>query len=182
MEGKSSTRRARGGREPPNDSQRERILRPLAESAAESGSSAATIQAIVARAGTSKRTFYREFSGKDAALAAIAESFRERVMESAGLEEPNETAAPWPDSLHGGLVALLKTAAAEPDRAKVVFLEPGADGRPAGERLIAELFERSAGRAPDPPPSPAAARAARAGAQGLIVDQLIAGRADSLPG
>jgi AcrR family transcriptional regulator len=179
MERGPSQRRA--GESQQSGSQRERILRALAEISAESGSAAATIQAIVTRAGTSKRTFYREFARKEEALAAIADSFRERVMKRV---DPGESAARGTrgaDALRQALASMLAAAAAEPDEAKVVFLEPGPEGRPAGERLIAELLERSADLAPDSPPSPAAARAARAGAEGLIVDQLIAGRADSLP-
>jgi AcrR family transcriptional regulator len=160
-------------------SQRERILEALAAISAEQGSAAATIQLITSRARTSKRTFYREFADKDEALAAIAGEFRERVLTAAPSSE--EAKSSWLSTIREGLVALLTEIAADPDRATVVFLEPAPEGRPRGEGFLAELFERWEGAAPDPPPSPAAARAARAGAQGLIVDQLIAGRADSLP-
>ncbi|MBO0746760.1 MAG: helix-turn-helix transcriptional regulator [Acidimicrobiaceae bacterium] len=181
MKGKASGEPSsrRQNREP--SSQRERILEALASICAEHGSGAATIQAIVARAGTSKRTFYREFAGKEEALEAIADEFRDRVLEALTERPRSGEDRQWPDSLRLGVAALLETVAAEPEPAKVVFLEPSSGNRPAGELLIAEIFERSAESASEPPPSPAAARAARAGAQGLIVDQLIADRADTLP-
>jgi AcrR family transcriptional regulator len=102
-------------------SQRERILDATEQLIAEVGAPAATIEAIVKRAGVSSVTFYEHFRNKDECFVAAFE----RAVE--GLSGQVRTAVPIggsrDDRVRVGLAALLGAIDAEPARARLCFVE-----------------------------------------------------------
>jgi AcrR family transcriptional regulator len=108
-------------------SQRERILDATEQLIAEVGAPAATIEAIVKRAGVSSVTFYEHFRSKDecfvAAFDRAVEELRAAVVQPASPEQV--------------LAALLEAIDAEPARARLCFVE----AQKGGPRLRARYEE-----------------------------------------
>lgn len=118
-------------------SQRERILRALADVMAEYGYTATSIAQILKRAGVSRETFYEQFRSKEDcfeagfgwAVAELSDKVRRAVYEQV-----------WPSGREGVLARVntllesyLAGLAEDPGRAKVFLVEVFA----AGSRLIA---------------------------------------------
>ncbi len=95
-------------------SQRERILDATEQLIAEVGAPAATIEAIVKRAGVSSVTFYEHFRSKDECFVAAFE----RAVEELRTAVPAQAAGP-----EEVLAALLEAIDAEPARARLCFVE-----------------------------------------------------------
>jgi AcrR family transcriptional regulator len=173
--------------------QRERLMEALAECAAEKGLAQVTVYDIASRAGSSKRTFYRCFADKDECRRAAAESFVDEAQEAIdGATEETEDPV---TSVRAGIGALVAAIAARPSFARLAFLEESSAGpfptpsavrsstpaAPAGERVLERLFEVADGiSGKTGEVNPLARRAALGGAEGLIADALIAGRAARL--
>ena len=109
-------------------SQRERILDATEQLIAEVGAPAATIEAIVKRAGVSSVTFYEHFRNKDECFVAAFD----RAVEELRAGVPTRSASP-----EQVLAALLEAIDAEPARARLCFVE----AQKGGPRLRARYEE-----------------------------------------
>jgi len=123
------------GRSSPEEvasSQRARLLRAMAEAAAEKGYANTVVADVIARAGVSRRTFYELFRDKqDCFLAAYAETvdlLSSQVIAAATESPPDATTS---DVLDRILSAYLGMLAAEPLLAKTYLVEVYAAGAEA---------------------------------------------------
>jgi AcrR family transcriptional regulator len=115
----------------------DRILRATIEVIRRQGYAASTITDIVAGAHVSRNVFYKLFHDKeDVFIAAQSLALQESV---AACSRAFFGASSWPERLWSGLRALLEHAAADPDLAYVVLVEPNAVGDRALQRLIDTL-------------------------------------------
>jgi AcrR family transcriptional regulator len=125
--------------------QRERIMAAVGQAAAELGYPDMSVEAIVARAGVSRRTFYEHFKNKeDAFLAAYDAVVRQqaRQIRRAYFEETTVQ-----QRLHAGIRAYMEFIASEPDLARMCIVEVLAAGpramakRNEAMRMFAEIIE-----------------------------------------
>lgn len=128
-------------------SQRERLLDAAERLIAEKGAAGATIEAIVKAAGVSSVTFYEHFRDKEACFLAaferaLGELRAEVVAAAAGEEE-------WEGRMRTGLAALLAAVDADPDRARLCFVEAQRDG-PRMRARYDEALDTAAGELGDP--------------------------------
>ncbi len=117
--------------------QRERILAAVAQVAAELGYAEMSVEAIVVRAGVSRRTFYEHFKNKeDAFLAAYDAAVHQALttVRRAYLSEDNALAR-----LRAGIHAYLQLLASDPDTARMGVAEVLAAGPRAIARRAAAL-------------------------------------------
>jgi AcrR family transcriptional regulator len=98
----------------------ERLLRALAELVAEKGYPAVSVNELASRAGTSLRTLYANFAGKEEAFLACIELARARIR--AEIAAAQEDALDWPQGIATGNVVLCDWLAAEPVLAEAVML------------------------------------------------------------
>jgi AcrR family transcriptional regulator len=167
--------------------QRERIMAAVAEAAAELGYAEMSVEAIVARAGVSRRTFYEHFKNKeDAFLAAYDAVVRQqaRHIRRAYLDETTVQ-----DRLRAGIRAYLEFTASEPDAARMCIVEVLAAGpramakRSEAMRMFAEIIEDNIHEL-----LPGCRRAALTaetivgGIHEVVFSRILAGRIDELPG
>jgi AcrR family transcriptional regulator len=112
--------------------QRGRILAALVSLANDEGLSEATVSAIVARSGVSRRTFYELFPDSQAAIAAAFEHAVQRFAEAVlpAWSEPDC----WREQVRGALVALLVALEADRSRAHLLLVESLSAGRVLAER------------------------------------------------
>lgn len=116
-------------------SQRERIMRAVAQLAGECGYSGLSVPAISGAAGVSNQTFYHEFAGKQEAFLAAFEALAAAVLERT--EAAFARHARWLEGVDAGLRVLLSFIAANPELACFAFFElaaAGPAGRDASER------------------------------------------------
>jgi AcrR family transcriptional regulator len=125
--------------------QRERILSAVAQATAELGYTDMSVEAIIARAGVSRRTFYEHFKNKeDAFLAAYDATVRQlaRHVQHAYLQQTTAL-----ERLRAGIGAYLQFLASEPEIARMGIVEVLAAGpralarRNDALRLFAEIIE-----------------------------------------
>jgi AcrR family transcriptional regulator len=121
-------------------SQRERMLRAVAQVAAEAGYEALSVPAISAAAGTSNQTFYEHFGGKrDAFIAAFDElthRARRAMLAASGRE------IEWSAAIQTGVRTLLEFVIAEPLFARLAFFElptAGAEALDHADATIAQF-------------------------------------------
>jgi AcrR family transcriptional regulator len=133
--------------------QRERLLAAVPGVAAERGYEALSVADIVKRAAVSRNAFYKNFSDKQDCVAAAHEVGHERLFDV--LSAPCYEGATIKERVENSLAAALKTLAAEPELARLLFVEAPS----AGEDIALRYHEwlqrygtllRSA--APDLPP------------------------------
>jgi AcrR family transcriptional regulator len=111
--------------------QRQRIVAAVASAAAELGYAEMSVEAIIVRAGVSRRTFYEHFKNKeDAFLAAYDAAVHSAVTRVRHAYLDQATAM---DRLRAGIAAYLHFLAADPDTARMGIVEVLA----AGPRAIA---------------------------------------------
>ncbi len=167
--------------------QRERLIAGIAEAIAENGYAGTTIAHITRAAAVSRRTFYEHFSSKDecfvAAYDTVMKELQERV--SAAFDESEE----WPRAIRGGIEAMLKFLAAEPNLARLCMVEALVAGPAVVERYDAAIqsfvpyFQQ--GREGRPPEvlarlSPTTEEALVGGMVSLISRRIIAGKTEEL--
>jgi AcrR family transcriptional regulator len=123
------------------ENQRARLVSGMIETVAEVGYGKATIATVIAAAKVSRKTFYESFANREdcyrAAYEATFKFLRERV--TAG-----SSAQGWPDSVRGGLAALLESLGAHPDLAAFFLISPASVGDEISDRhhaAIGELVE-----------------------------------------
>jgi AcrR family transcriptional regulator len=165
--------------------QRDRLAAGTIAVVAEEGFNAATVTAICAAAGVSRRTFYTYFSSKEecfyAANGTIAEHLR--IATDAAADGQGE----WPAKVVAKLKTTLEFLAANPDLVRFSLIAP----QRAGEEVARE-YRRSMGLAvvylcegmPPPPatrlPSDAVASALVGGMVAVVVRKVEAGDGDGL--
>jgi len=168
-------------------SQRERLLEAAVRVVASKGYGAATIGDLTKEAGVSRTTFYELFDDKEACFLAAYDSAVETLVRRVigAYEDERE----WPERAAAGLAALLETLAGEPALARLSLVDIGNAGPAAQRRYraaiqrLTPLFEEGRDYAPGGRSLPAnTSRMAIGGVTGLIADELLAGRAEGLPG
>ncbi|HEU4905560.1 MAG TPA: TetR/AcrR family transcriptional regulator [Solirubrobacterales bacterium] len=168
-------------------SQRERLLEAAVRVVAAKGYGAATIGDLTKEAGVSRTTFYELFDDKEACfLAAYDNAVETLVRRVIGAYEAERE---WPERATAGLAALLETLAGEPALARLSLVDIGNAGPAAQRRYraaiqrLTPLFEEGRDHAPGGRSLPAnTSRMAIGGVTGLIADEILAGRAEGLPG
>jgi AcrR family transcriptional regulator len=168
-------------------SQRDRLLAATMRVVAEKGYAATTVADLTKGAGISRTTFYVLFDDKEACfLAAYDEAVDRLVRRISAAYEAGER---WPDRARVGLATLLAALAADPAQARLALVDVAAAGPAAQRRLraavqrLTPLFDEGRDFAPGGRALPANTSRMAAGAVvGLISDELVAGRADRLPG
>ncbi len=106
--------------------QRERIMAAVGPAVAEAGYADMNVEAIVARAGVSRRTFYEHFRNKEDAFLAAYDAvvrLQARQIRRAYLEETTV-----PNRLRAGIKAYLDFTASQPDLARMCIVEVLAAG------------------------------------------------------
>jgi AcrR family transcriptional regulator len=171
-------RRARGSPPARRDSIfGELILGAVAGVVAERGVAGAPVELVIARAGVSRRTFYRCFEGIEDAVVAVMERTLERVaVLAAGALEADES---WHDGIRAALAAVLGFFDEEPELAQVCLVESLAAGpvvREERERIVgafrALVVARVEGEVSHA--SPLAAEGVHASVMGIVHTRLIA--------
>jgi AcrR family transcriptional regulator len=168
-------------------SQRERLLEATMRIAAEKGYAAMTITDLTKDAGISRTTFYELFADKEACFLAAYDNAVDRLLRR--ISVAYEAEERWPDRARAGLEALLEVLAADPAQARLALVDVAAAGPAAQRRYRAAVqrltpfFDEGRDFAPGGRGLPANTSRMAAGAvAGLIADELVAGRAEQLPG
>lgn len=168
-----------------SQSERDWILIGLAESCAERGYEATTVETVCAAGGVAPESFAHDFANLDECLGAAMEAFVEEAWRRLDATRPAE--APWAAALREGVVALLDLSAERPDFARLALVEaPVAGGRAAAQYGSAKAallaFLERAPELAEPEIPASAARGALAGAEALVVGELLAARGKDLRG
>ncbi len=117
-------------------SQRDRMLRALAQTMADKGYAAVTVADVLRAAGVSRETFYEQFKSKEDCFAHAYEAAARMLL--AGLTEEAEGADGDPlERLGRTLSVYLDTLAAESEFARLFLVEVYAAGREALARRAA---------------------------------------------
>ena len=168
-------------------SQRNRLLEAAVRVVAAKGYGAMTVGDLTREAGVSRTTFYELFEDKEACFLAAYDNAVEALVRR--VVAAYESAAAWPERAAAGLAALLDALAAEPALARLSLVDIGNAGPVAQRRYraaiqrLTPLFEEGRDYAPGGRGLPAnTSRMAIGGVTGLISDELLAGRAEQLPG
>lgn len=180
-----------GWREPPDSrrsraelSQRERIMRAVAQLVTEKGFSTLSIPSISARAGTSNQTFYEYFSSKREVLLAVSDVIASEAIEAARLAYGRGEGGPR--SVGMAIRGTLEYLAANELFAQVAFLHLQTAGPIARDRVdtvvdrfAAFIFGGEEGWEPDVPDS--LPIAIGSGCWSIVQHELILGDASGLP-
>jgi AcrR family transcriptional regulator len=168
-------------------SQRQRLLEATIRVVAEKGYGPATVADLTREAGISRTTFYEMFDDKQACFLASYDAAVDALVR--GVSAAYEGAdGPWPERARAGLERLLEALAEEPALARMALVDVGAAGPAAQRRYrvavqrLTPLFDEGRDYAPGGRGLPAnVSRMAIGGVAGLIIDELISGRAEHLP-
>jgi AcrR family transcriptional regulator len=168
------------------NSQRDRLMKGMAEAVAATGYQQATIEEICSRAGVSTATFYELFRDKEDCLAASAETLLGEVVTIVTSQYSPDKAIRY--VIRDAIAAVLALGAQRPAAAHLIFV----DGRfltPAtrqaytsGVTLLLSLLDQVRVEADPNLAAPrSAARAAVGGIEMLIRNEILAGRTEQLP-
>jgi len=167
--------------------QRERILAAVAQAAATFGYSEMSVEAIIERAGVSRRTFYDHFKNKEEAFLAAYDEAVQQQARQIRLAYLKETTVR--ERLRAGLTAYLEFMANEPAFARMCTVEVLAAGpravarRNAAMRMFAEIIEDNIHElAPGCPVAALAAETIVGGIHEVVFNRILADRTDELPG
>jgi AcrR family transcriptional regulator len=164
--------------------QRDRILAAVADTVAEKGLAAMTVEDIVRRSGVSRRTFYDQFSDKREAFFAAYDAATEQTMIATAQAFLSSTY--WPEQVRLGLQAFFGFLANDFAITRMGFMEiplagPEGEARHLAGRTGFEVFlapgEAMAGR-PIPPMVP---KIVGGGIFELAYARVVRGRTDELP-
>jgi AcrR family transcriptional regulator len=100
---------------------RSRLLEAMAHVASSQGFAAASIAAVVAEAGVSKRTFYEHFTGKDDCFLALYRAASRSALRT--LRDAVDPTQPWQHQVEHALGAYLAHLAAGPEVVRMLFIE-----------------------------------------------------------
>ncbi len=167
--------------------QSERIMSAVAQAAAELGYADMSVEAITARAGVSRRTFYEHFKNKeDAFLAAYDAVVRQQAshIRRAYLKETTVR-----ERLRAGIRAYMQFTASEPEFARMCIVEVLAAGpraiarRNEAVRMFTEIIEDNIHElVPGCPRAALAAETIVGGIHEVVFSRILANRIDELPG
>ena len=167
--------------------QRERILSAVAKAVAALGYAETSVEAIIERAGVSRRTFYDHFKNKeDAFLAAYDAAIHQQVkyVRLAYLKQSTVR-----ERLRAGIGAYLEFLANEPEFARMCIVEALAAGpralarRSAAVRMFTEIIEDNIHELdPDCQIAELAAETIVGGIHEVVFSRILADRTDELPG
>jgi AcrR family transcriptional regulator len=167
--------------------QRERILSAVAMAAAKLGYGEMTVEAIIERAGVSRRTFYDHFKNKEEAFLAAYEAAVKQQASSVQLAYRNETT--MRGRLRAGLDAYMEFMANEPEFARMCMIEVLAAGPRAIERrndamrMFAQIIENNIRElVPGCTIAPLAAETIVGGIYEVVFNRVFADRTNELPG
>jgi AcrR family transcriptional regulator len=161
-------------------SQRERIMRAIAQLSRDRGYGDLTIPAISAAAGTSNETFYAEFANKQEALLSTFEALAARALAEVATAFDSESS--WPRRAEAGLAAFLAHAASHPLFAALAFEQIPMFGRAGLDRVDAMADELESILSRDAPllPPELVGKAIVGGIWGTMRDEVAAGRRPQL--
>lgn len=166
--------------------QRERLLAAVPGVVAERGYEAMSVADIVKAAAVSRNAFYKNFSDKQECFATAHEQGHDRLFEL--LVQPCEEGATIEERVERSLAAGLDALAAEPDVARLLFVEAPS----AGEGIALRYHEwlqrygtllRSAApeMPPEAQPAPEVEGVIVGGIASRIASEVLNGRAAELP-
>jgi AcrR family transcriptional regulator len=168
------------------ESRRQLILAAMVRVVGAKGYSHTSVADVIAEAGASRTTFYRHFGDKHDCFLTAYKALVGRLFDE--VISQCDADAPWPTRMADGLTVIVDRFAADPALARTVVVEVAAAGAEA-RRLHTEAIVRfseyldegrelAGGRE-----LPENISLMSAGAvSGLIFDELLARRADRLPG
>jgi AcrR family transcriptional regulator len=167
--------------------QRERILSAVADAAAELGYAEMSVEAIIARAGVSRRTFYEHFRNKEDAFFAAYDAAVHQLARYIRRAYLNEATAQ--KRLHAGIGAFLQFLASGPELARMCIVEVLAAGpraiarRNEAMRIFAEIIEDNIHELVPSCHRPAlTAETIVGGIHEAVFSRILADRIDELPG
>jgi AcrR family transcriptional regulator len=166
---------------------RMRILQAALELTVREGHEQATLEAIVSRAGVSRRVFAQQFDDSQACLLAAFELLGQQALAlavQAGLQADS-----WSGSVYRAVAALAENTARDEVFARIAFIEIfglGPAGLPRRERLMEHLAEAMTAAAPEPSPqlrvpSELVLQASTGAVWGVVHRHVTQGRAHQLP-
>jgi AcrR family transcriptional regulator len=169
------------------ENQRKRILTATACAAADLGYAEMSVEAIISRAGVSRRTFYDHYRNKEDAFLAAYDAVvaqQARHIRAAYLGETTVR-----DRLRAGLTAYMQLMAGEPELARLCIVEVLAAGpraigrRNAAMRMFAEIIEDNIRElAPCRQVAGLTAETIVGGFHEVVFNRILADRIDELPG
>jgi AcrR family transcriptional regulator len=167
--------------------QRERILAAVLSAAAERGYAEMSVEAITARAGVSRRTFYEHFKNKEDAFMSAYDAVVHRAATQVRRAYLNQSTAL--ERLRAGIKAFLQFLAADPQAARTGVVEVLAAGpraiarRNAAVELFAEIIEDNIHHLVPSCRRPAlTAQTIVGGILEVVLQHVLAGRTGELPG
>ncbi|MBK5218888.1 MAG: helix-turn-helix transcriptional regulator [Thermoleophilia bacterium] len=166
--------------------QRERIVRAVAQLVAEQGHGELSIPKISARAGTSNATYYENFRSKDEALEIALDALTERALRT--FVAAFEAQRNWASGVAGAVGSLCHHIATEPIFAQLAFFELPASGQMGLARFeamldafVAALEPKAAGARSPQGPGRVLGDAIAGGTWEAIRHELAQDRRESLP-
>jgi AcrR family transcriptional regulator len=162
------------------------MLRAMARAVGARGYDHVSVADVVQAAGVSRSTFYEEFASKDECLLAAYDAMLEQLVDRVFAAYESETR--WPDQVREGLGALLGALAEQPEVARMATVEIPAAGpeahrryRAAIERFVSFFLDgrQESSRGSKLPKE--TELMAVGGAEAIIFDEVVAGRAAQLP-
>jgi AcrR family transcriptional regulator len=112
---------------------RERLLASMIETVGERGYAATTVANVIAHAGASRRTFYQQFTDRQACFLAASDQISGVWIERAG-RAVDSAAETGQDAVEAFIGALFHAALATPAAPRLLVAELAAAGRPGIER------------------------------------------------
>jgi AcrR family transcriptional regulator len=175
-----------GERELLHRSERERLLGAMAELSAQRGFEEITVAEIVARAGSSERSFEKLFGDREGCLIAVENALLGEVVSVVGGAYSADRSE-WDSGLLG-IKAILELMAANPSFAFVAYIGARHLAPPAvaeiyrtGEQMLAAMIERLWEYSELDLQPRCAARAALGGCEAVVRAEVARGRAERLP-
>lgn len=167
--------------------QRERLLAAVPRVVAERGYEAMSVADIVKAAAVSRNAFYKSFSDKKGCFATAHEAGHERLFDI--LVQPCDADATIEERVERSLAAALEALAAEPDVARLLFVEAPSAGEETALRYH-EWLQRYGtllrSVAPDMPrqsrPAPEVEGVIVGGIASRVGSEVLHGKAAELPG
>jgi AcrR family transcriptional regulator len=167
--------------------QRARIFDALAELCAEKGYPAVTVSDIVARAHTSRRTFYALFRDKEACFLAAYDAVLDRFLGNV-ISACLRPGLSWTEQIRIGLETILSFGAAEPLFTRMCLIDMLSAGPAARERyrsgirVLASFVDSGRAQAPDGEHVPPGVATSLVGGIAVVIrDEIRAGRTNDLP-
>jgi len=166
--------------------QSERIMSAVARAANELGYADMSVEAIIARAGVSRRSFYEHFRNKEDAFLAAYDAVVRQLVGHVRRAYLNETTVR--ERLRAGIRAYLEFLASEPEFARMCIVEVLAAGpraaarRNQAMRLFTEIIEENIHELlPGCQVAALAAETIVGGIHEVVFNRILAGRTDELP-